>query len=267
MGGMMFITVENVSYQYGEVAALRDVSLALARGSFTAVMGANGSGKSTLARCLNGLLLPTTGRVLVDGMDTREHGYELRQRVGMVFQNPDNQLVAAVVEDDVAFGVENLGVPREEIRRRIDEALAAVGMSEYAHSAPHLLSGGQKQRVAIAGALAMQTECLVLDEPTSMLDPVGREDVMAVVRELHSGGTTIVLITHSPDEAAQAERVVLMAGGAIVREATPRELFGDVATVKRLGLEVPFAAEVAAKLHLDGIITERELVNALCQSK
>lgn len=256
--------------------ALRDVSVQIKRGEFVAVIGTNGSGKSTFAKHLNALLLPTEGDVLVDGISVRDEArvWDIRSRVGMVFQNPDNQIVAAVVEEDVAFGPENLGVPREELQERVDAALAAVDMTAYRKHAPHMLSGGQKQRVAIAGVLAMRPECIVLDEPTAMLDPRGREEVMRTVQVLHDErGMTVVYITHFMEEAAQADRILVMIKGELVMDGTPREIFSDVARLKELGLDVPVASEVAHDLRAAGlplredIITDEELGEALCQYK
>lgn len=254
--------------------AIRDVSVQIKRGEFVAVIGTNGSGKSTFAKHLNALLLPTEGDVLVDGISVRDEArvWDIRSRVGMVFQNPDNQIVAAVVEEDVAFGPENLGVPREQLQERVDAALAAVDMTAYRKHAPHMLSGGQKQRVAIAGVLAMQPECIVLDEPTAMLDPRGREEVMQTVQTLHDKrGMTVVYITHFMEEAAQADRILVMIQGELVMDGTPREVFADVDRLKELGLDVPVAAEVAHDLRAAGlplredIITDEELGEALCQ--
>lgn len=254
--------------------AIRDVSVQIKRGEFVAVIGTNGSGKSTFAKHLNALLLPTEGDVLVDGISVRDEArvWDIRSRVGMVFQNPDNQIVAAVVEEDVAFGPENLGVPREQLQERVDAALAAVDMTAYRKHAPHMLSGGQKQRVAIAGVLAMQPECIVLDEPTAMLDPRGREEVMQTVQALHDKrGMTVVYITHFMEEAAQADRILVMIQGELVMDGTPREVFADVDRLKELGLDVPVAAEVAHDLRAAGIplrediITDEELGEALCQ--
>lgn len=230
---MAFIEIEHLSHVYhvgeeGERRALDDVSLAIERGEFVAVLGSNGSGKSTLAKHLNALLLPTEGVCRVDGIDTREEAevWRIRQKVGMVFQNPDNQLIAAVVEDDVAFGPENLGVPSAEIRRRVDEALAAVNMTPFRSYAPHLLSGGQKQRVAIAGTLAMQTEAIVFDEATAMLDPEGRAEILSIVKRLHEEQQiTVIYITHFMEEAAAADRVVVLDQGHVVMDAPPRAVF------------------------------------------
>ncbi|MDQ7829486.1 MAG: energy-coupling factor transporter ATPase [Armatimonadota bacterium] len=252
--------------------ALAGVSLTVRRGEYLAVVGPNGSGKSTLARCLNALLRPTAGRVVVDGLDTRdpETVWAVRQRVGLVFQNPDNQLVATVVEEDVAFGPENLGLPPAEIRRRVDEALRVVEMLPYRRHAPHLLSGGQKQRVAIAGILAMRPQCIVLDEATAMLDPRGRAEVLATVRRLReAAGIAVVHITHHMEEAVRADRVVVLDGGRIARAGPPREVFADPEALRRLRLVPPPVLELgwalrAAGVALDGPpLTVEELVAAL----
>lgn len=271
------IEVNHLSHLYvdengNDVRALDDVSLTIRRGEFVAIIGTNGSGKSTLAKHFNVLLQPTGGNVTVCGFDTLddEHIWNIRQHVGMVFQNPDNQIVAAVVEEDVAFGPENLGVPSAEIRKRVDDALAAVKMTEYAEHGPHLLSGGQKQRIAIAGVLAMKPDCIVLDEPTAMLDPKGRLEVLETIHRLNKEeGITIVIITHFMEEAVTADRVVVMKNGVKLQEGTPREIFTQVDTLKDLGLDVPVAAEVASKLIQKGvdipndIITNDELGDAL----
>lgn len=250
------------------------MSLAIRKGEFVSIIGTNGSGKSTLAKHFNVLLTPSKGAVTVLGMDTKDPNnlWDIRQHVGMVFQNPDNQIVAAVVEEDVAFGPENLGVEPSEIRRRVDEALASVNMTDYALHSPGLLSGGQKQRIAIAGVLAMKPDCIVLDEPTAMLDPVGRKEVLETVHRLNKEeGITIVYITHFMEEAVTSDRVVVMKNGKLLHDGTPREIFSQVPMLKELGLDVPVAAEVAAKLRLDGvslsneIITEEELGDQLCQ--
>lgn len=236
-------------------AALKDVSVSIERGSFVVVLGHNGSGKSTLAKHMNAVLLPSGGAVYVEGMDTRDEAclLEIRRRVGMVFQNPDNQIVANVVEEDVAFAPENLGVPSEEIRRRVDDALTAVGMEKFTRHAPHLLSGGQKQRVAIAGVIAMRPDCLVLDEATAMLDPIGREKVMRTVHRLNDDyGITVVQITHYMEEAATADRVVVMSAGRVVMEGTPKEVFRNVEELRALHLDVPQAAELCHALTAAG---------------
>lgn len=274
---MAFIEIEHLSHVYhageeGERRALDDVSLAIGRGEFVAVLGSNGSGKSTLAKHLNALLLPTEGVCRVDGIDTREEAevWRIRQKVGMVFQNPDNQLIAAVVEDDVAFGPENLGVSSAEIRRRVDEALAAVNMTAFRSYAPHLLSGGQKQRVAIAGTLAMQTEAIVFDEATAMLDPEGRAEILSIVKRLHEEQQiTVIYITHFMEEAAAADRVVVLDQGHVVMDAPPRAVFSHADELRALGLEVPLAVELRDRLRRTGIalpadlLTGAELVAAL----
>lgn len=276
---MAFIELENLSHihhagEEGETAALSHINLSLSAGEFVAVLGTNGSGKSTLAKHLNAILLPTEGICRIDGMDTRDaaHLWDIRQEVSMVFQNPDNQIIAAVVEEDVAFGPENLGVPSIEIHRRVEASLRAVEMTAFRNFAPHLLSGGQKQRVAIAGALAMRTRCLVLDEPTAMLDPAGRKEVLTTVRELHRhAGITIIYITHFMEEAAAADRVLVMEKGRLVEDGPPRKIFQQVEQMKKRGLDVPLAAEIAWRLRRQGIplpediITDEELVTALCQ--
>ena len=235
---------------------LEGIDLTVEKGSFVALLGHNGCGKSTLAKHFNAMLLPTGGTVLVRGIDTtdEEKKYEIRSTVGMVLQNPDNQLVSTIVEEDVAFGPENLGVPPEEIRRRVDDALKAVGMYEYREHAPHKLSGGQKQRVAIAGVIAMQPECIVLDEPTAMLDPQGRREVMQTIRALNrERGITVVLITHYMDEAVQADRVVVMDEGRILMDGTPREVFSRVDDLRRVELDGPQPTELCAALKADGL--------------
>jgi hypothetical protein len=276
---LAFIELENLSHihhagEEGETAALSHINLSLSAGEFVAVLGTNGSGKSTLAKHLNAILLPTEGICRIDGMDTRDaaHLWDIRQEVSMVFQNPDNQIIAAVVEEDVAFGPENLGIPSIEIHRRVEASLRAVEMTAFRNFAPHLLSGGQKQRVAIAGALAMRTRCLVLDEPTAMLDPAGRKEVLTTVRELHRhAGITIIYITHFMEEAAAADRVLVMEKGRLVEDGPPRKIFQQVEQMKKRGLDVPLAAEIAWRLRRQGIplpediITDEELVTALCQ--
>ena len=235
---------------------LDQVNLDIEAGTFVAILGHNGSGKSTFAKHLNAILLPTSGKVYVDGMDTTDEDklLDIRRTIGMVFQNPDNQIVASVVEEDVAFAPENLGVPSEEIRRRVDEALEAVGMTEYARHAPHLLSGGQKQRVAIAGVLAMRPRCIVLDEPTAMLDPVGRREVLDTVCRLQRElGMTVVLITHHMDEAARAQRLVVMDNGHVVMDGPPAQVFQNVVGLRRLGLEVPDSVSLLYELRQAGL--------------
>ena len=247
------------SYQEETIPApvvLDGVDLEIQAGSFVAVLGHNGSGKSTLAKHLNAILLPTGGKVYVDGIDTADEDrlLDIRRTIGMVFQNPDNQIVANVVEEDVAFAPENLGVPPEEIRRRVDDALKAVGMYEYREHAPHLLSGGQKQRIAIAGVIAMQPRCIVLDEPTAMLDPIGRSEVLKTIKELNcASGVTVVLITHHMDEAAQAYRLVVMAKGRVVADGTPKDVFQRVEELKAVGLAVPETTQLLWELRQAGV--------------
>ena len=271
------VIMEGLCFRYSdqEEMVLRDINLKVKKGEFVVIIGHNGSGKSTLAKHINALLVPSLGKVEVMGMDTRDpaKAWEIRQRVGMVFQNPDNQLVAAIVEEDVAFGPENQGVPTAEIRKRVDEALREVGLYEYRTHGPHLLSGGQKQRVAIAGVLAMRPDCIVLDEATAMLDPRGRQEFMEVVRRLNKNeGKTIIHITHYMEEAVQADRVLVMDQGRIVLEGTPREVFSKVNRLKELGLDVPALTELALKLRKKGvqlpeILTEDEMVVELCRLK
>lgn len=253
--------------------ALKDVTAQIKKGEFTAIIGTNGSGKSTLARHLNALLLPTEGELIVEGMRTSDAGrvWDIRQKVGMVFQNPDNQLVAAVVEEDVAFGPENLGVPPEEIRERVDLALEKVGMTSYRKQAPSMLSGGQKQRVAIAGVLAMKPDCIVLDEPTAMLDPKGRKEVMDTIHELNkTEGITIVLITHFMEEAVTADYILVIDRGVLKMEGTPKEIFSQADRVTEIGLDVPVPADLARRLRKKGMavsekcMTDEELGEALC---
>ena len=254
------IQLKNVSFAYEteeeKQLAVRGVDLEIRRGEFLAVVGHNGSGKSTLAKLFNAILLPTEGQVLVEGMDTadEEKVYEIRRRVGMVFQNPDNQIVATIVEDDVAFGPENLGVEPAQIRTRVDEALRAVGMYEYRMYEPHKLSGGQKQRVAVAGIIAMRTDCVIFDESTAMIDPKGRREVLETVRKLNRElGITVVFITHFMEEAALADRVVVMDNGSIASSGTPDEIFSDTALLRRTGLELPPAAQLAQTLRGQGV--------------
>ncbi|HAT4255867.1 energy-coupling factor transporter ATPase [Clostridium perfringens] len=259
-----------------EKVAINHVSMEVKKGEFLVILGHNGSGKSTMAKHMNALLLPSGGKMYVDGLDTSdiENLWEVRRRAGMVFQNPDNQLVATIVEEDVAFGPENLGVDPKEIRERVDDSLKAVGMYEYRKHAPHLLSGGQKQRIAIAGILAMRPKCIVLDEPTAMLDPSGRNEVMKTIKEVNKKfGITIILITHYMDEAAQADRIIVMDKGEKVMEGVPREIFSQVEKIKSIGLDVPQVTELAYELQKEGldisteILNIDEMVNALCQLK
>ncbi len=273
------IVIEGLSHHYGagtdfEVKALDGVDLRIKRGEFLVIIGPNGSGKSTLARHCNGLLLPTAGSVTVAGLDTRDPAniWTIRRTVGMVFQNPDNQIVATVVEEDVAFGPENLGVPTPEIRRLVDEAIALVGLTGFSLHAPHLLSGGQKQRVAIAGALVMRPACLVLDEATAMLDPRGREEVLRTVRELNrKEGLTVIHITHFMEEAVGADRVVVMDRGRVVAQGSPAEVFGLAERLEEIGLAVPQVVEVRRRLEAAGhpvppsVLTVEDLVDHLCR--
>lgn len=259
-----------------EKVAINHVSMEVKKGEFLVILGHNGSGKSTMAKHMNALLLPSGGKMYVDGLDTSdiENLWEVRRRAGMVFQNPDNQLVATIVEEDVAFGPENLGIDPKDIRERVDDSLKAVGMYEYRKHAPHLLSGGQKQRIAIAGILAMRPKCIVLDEPTAMLDPSGRNEVMKTIKEVNKKfGITIILITHYMDEAAQADRIIVMDKGEKVMEGVPREIFSQVEKIKSIGLDVPQVTELAYELQKEGvdisteILNIDEMVNALCQLK
>ena len=268
------IRAENLRHVYksssGDKVALDGVSFSIGAGEFVAIIGTNGSGKSTLAKHFNALLLPTDGKIFVDGLDTSDEKnlWRVRENVGMVFQNPDSEIVAAIVEDDVAFGLENLGIAPEKIRERVDLALDAVNMNDYKKFAPSKLSGGQKQRIAIAGVIAMQTKIIVFDEPTAMLDPQGRREILEMVKRLHAQGKTIIYITHFMEEAAAAQKIFLMDGGRIIREGTPREIFTDVKEMKRLGFNAPVAAELAERLRRKGfklpkkILTAEELADA-----
>ena len=272
---MYIIRAENLRHVYkspsGDRLALDGVSFSIAAGEFVAIIGTNGSGKSTLGKHFNALLLPTGGKIFVDGLNTSdaENLWRIRENVGMVFQNPDSEIVAAIVEDDVAFGLENLGIEPEKIRERVDLALDAVNMCDYKNFAPNKLSGGQKQRIAIAGVIAMRTKIIVFDEPTAMLDPQGRREVMSMVKRLHAQGLTIIYITHFMEEAAQTQRVIVMEGGRIVRDDTPREIFTDVREMKRLGFDAPVATQLAERLRRRGfklppkILTDDELAEAL----
>ncbi len=274
-----FLKTQELDFVYNQDEAdckqvLFGINLSIRIGEFVAVLGHNGSGKSTLAKHFNAILLPSGGKVYVDGIDTvdEQRLFDIRQTVGMVFQNPDNQIVATVVEEDVAFALENLGVPPAEIRERVDWALKTVGMYEYREHAPHRLSGGQKQRIAIAGVLAMRPRCIVLDEPTAMLDPKGRREIIDTIKALnHDHQTTVVLITHFMEEAVQADRVVVIDKGRILLDGTPREVFSQVDQVKMVGLDVPQATELAHRLRQhgvampEGILTEAECVTALEQ--
>lgn len=273
------IEVENVSFKYTnyeeeEITALDNISLDIKKGEFVVIIGHNGSGKSTLAKHINAINKPNQGAVLVKGIDTKDETrvWDIRQTAGMVFQNPDNQLVATIVEEDVAFGPENLAIPPGEIRRRVDESLEKVNMMDFAESAPHFLSGGQKQRVAIAGIIAMKPEIIILDEPTAMLDPAGRREVMETIQYLNKHeGITIIHITHYMEEAIDADRVIVMEAGDIVLEGTPKEIFSEVDELKRLGLDVPQITELGYELRKEGLdipsglLTSEEMVKALCR--
>ena len=285
---MKMVKAKDLTYEYvrvletdhgtveEKVAALKNVNIEINKGDFVAVLGHNGSGKSTFAKHINALVQPTGGTLWVDDMDTKndELVWEIRQTAGMVFQNPDNQLVATVVEEDIAFGPENMGVEPKEIRKRVDEALATVRMSEYATHTPSKLSGGQKQRIAIAGVLAMKPQCIVLDEPTAMLDPVGRRDVMETIERLNrEEGITMILITHYMDEAVRTDKVFVIDDGDLVMQGTPKEIFSQVETLQKYGLDVPQVTEVAYLLRKEGIdlpadiLTIEEMVGAICQLK
>ena len=285
---MKMVKTKDLTYEYvrvletdhgtkeEKVAALKNVNIEINKGDFVAVLGHNGSGKSTFAKHINALVQPTDGTLWVDDMDTKndELVWEIRQTAGMVFQNPDNQLVATVVEEDIAFGPENMGVEPKEIRKRVDEALATVRMSEYATHTPSKLSGGQKQRIAIAGVLAMKPQCIVLDEPTAMLDPVGRRDVMETIERLNrEEGITMILITHYMDEAVRADKVFVIDDGDLVMQGTPKEIFSQVETLQKYGLDVPQVTEVAYLLRKEGvelpadILTIEEMVGVICQLK
>lgn len=255
------IKLENVSFDYSDGYidsekhdVIKNISLSIEKGSFVTIIGHNGSGKSTLAKLFNAILTPKSGKVIVDGIDTREEEriFEIRQKVGMVFQNPDNQIVATTVEEDVAFGPENLGIQPEEIRRRVKEALETLNMTEYRHHSPSQLSGGQKQRVAIAGVIAMKPECIIFDESTAMLDPQGRKEVLDAINKLKERGMTIVLITHYMNEAVGADRVIVMNDGCIEMDGTPLEVFSKVESLKKIGLDVPQVTELLYRLKLDG---------------
>ena len=274
----IMIKIENVTYEYNSLiddtvqTAVKSLNLEVKKGEFLVILGHNGSGKSTLAKMMNGLLLPTSGEVFVLGMNTtdEEKIWDIRESAGIVFQNPDNQIVATIVEEDVAFGPENQGVPQAEIRKRVDDSLAIVEMTAYKKHAPHLLSGGQKQRVAIAGILAMNPKCIIFDEPTAMLDPNGRIEVMDTIKRLNKvEGKTIILITHYMDEAVEADRVLVMSQGEILMEGTPRQVFSQVEKIKELGLDVPQVTELVYELRKEGfdirpdVLSVEELVERL----
>ncbi len=275
------ISTQNLIFQYPAAEdvkaepAVRGITIEIKKGSFTAIIGKNGSGKSTVAKTFNALLIPTSGAVYVNGYDTKDADrlWEIRQSAGMVFQNPDNQLVSSIVEDDVAFGPENIGIRSEDIRGIVDEALFSVDMYDFRKKAPHMLSGGQKQRIAIAGVIAMKPECIIFDEPTAMLDPKGRSEVMDIIKKLHSEGITVILITHFMEEAADADRIIIMNRGSIAADGAPQEVFSDRETIENAGLRVPMASDIANALRergLDipqGIIDTEELVKAICQLK
>ena len=275
-----FIEVKDLVYTYSKeqgddnlCPAIDHVSIEIKRGEYIAIAGSNGSGKSTLARCLNGLLLPTEGEILVDGMDTNDDDliWDIRKKIGMVFQNPDNQIVSSMVEDEVAFGPENIGIENPELRKRVDNALKSVGMYEYRNREAHKLSGGQKQRIAIAGAVAMRPDCIVFDEPTAMLDPKGRSQVMKVIRELNDQGITIILITHFMEEVAEADRVLVMKSGNLLADSVPEDVFADTNLIESAGLEIPAAVLLRNELIENGIslshevINKDDLVDALCR--
>jgi energy-coupling factor transport system ATP-binding protein len=266
----IMIKIEDVTYEYKSLIddsiqqAVKNISLEVKEGEFLVILGHNGSGKSTLAKLMNGLLLPTMGKVYVMGMDTVDNDkiWNIREKAGMVFQNPDNQIVATIVEEDVAFGPENLGVPPLEIRKRVDEALGIVEMTDYKKHAPHLLSGGQKQRVAIAGILAMEPDCIIFDEPTAMLDPTGRIEVMNTIKKLNKNeNKTIVLITHYMDEAVEGDRILVMEQGEIVMEGTPKEIFRQVEKIKELGLDVPQVTELVYELRKEGLDLKEDVLS------
>lgn len=273
------IDVKDVKYKYESeveedvVYALKGISMEIERGSFVAVLGHNGCGKSTLAKLINAQMIPTEGKITVNGLDTKEENniWEIRKTCGMVFQNPDNQIVATIVEEDVAFGPENLGIPMPELRKRVDEALKTVDMYEYKMHSPALLSGGQKQRIAIAGILAMSPDCILLDEPTAMLDPNGRKEIINTILKLNKAGKTIILITHYMSEAILADKVFVMNDGVVELEGTAKEVFSNVKKIKELGLDVPQVTELAYSLKKDGIeledgiLTIDELVEEICK--
>ncbi|CAL85010.1 ABC transporter, ATP-binding protein [Clostridium botulinum A str. ATCC 3502] len=266
----------NKEYESTQKIALDKVNLTIKKGDFVVILGRNGSGKSTIAKHMNSLLIPSEGKVYVENLDTEnlENTWDIRNKAGMVFQNPDNQIVATIVEEDVAFGPENLGIPQEQIRSRVDESLKKVNMYDYRRHAPHLLSGGQKQRVAIAGVLAMRPECIIFDEPTAMLDPSGRLEVVNTIKEINKKyGITIVLITHFMEEAVEADKVIVMDSAKVIKEGTPKEIFKEVEMMKKIGLDVPQMTEIAHYLRQHNveipsdILTIDEMVDELCQLK
>lgn len=276
---MSFIEIKNLTFEYRSGSedkeakkerAIDGVNLSIDKGEFVAVIGKNGSGKSTLAKMINGILLPKDGSVTVDGMLTEDQDkiYDIRSRVAMVFQNPDNQIVSSIVEDDVAFGPENLGIPPDEIRVRVDEALKSVDMYDYRKKAPHRLSGGQKQRIAIAGAIAMKPECIIFDEPTAMLDPDGKRKVMEIIKDLNAKGIGVILITHFMEEAIKAPRIIVMKKGRIIKDDTPSAFFSDIDAVKNAGMELPVVIDLRRRLNESGIkmdsdiITEEKFIDA-----
>lgn len=275
------ITIKNLVFEYAKEEdgdssrVLKNINLQFEKGSFTAIIGKNGSGKSTLAKNLNGLLVPTTGTVRVKGYNTTDldHIWDIRQTAGMVFQNPDNQLVSSIVEDDVAFGPENLGIEPKEIRERVNKALKDVNMGKFKKKPPHLLSGGQKQRIAIAGVVAMKPECIIFDEPTAMLDPKGRKEIMGIIDELHKEGITVILITHFMEEAVRADRVIILHEGDVLLDGKPRDVFLNCDLIRSVNLDVPLMVELGEKLRKKGIdvppsiITEEEMVDFICQYK
>lgn len=262
------IEVKNLKHIYktvsGEKIALDGINLKISEGEFISIIGTNGSGKSTLAKHFNAILQPTEGKIFVEGLDTTDEKnlWEIRKKVGMVFQNPDNEIIAAIVEDDVAFGPENLGIKAEEIKNRVDLALNEVGMTEFRNFSPSKLSGGQKQRIAIAGAIAMQTKIIIFDEPTAMLDPQGRQEVIKTIEKLHAEGMTIILITHFMDEAAKAEKIFVLEKGKIILSGTPREIFAEFEKIKRIGLDVPVVVEFAEKLRRKGYKIPKKILTA-----
>jgi energy-coupling factor transport system ATP-binding protein len=260
----ILISIQNVSFNYqsekNEKETLKNINLEMRKGDFICILGRNGSGKSTLAKLINGLLIPSEGKVFVNGLDVSENLWKTRQSVGMVFQNPDNQIVASVVEEDIAFGPENLGLPREEIAARIDEALNAVGMIEYKKSPTASLSGGQKQRAAIAGILAMKPQCIIFDESTSMLDPEGRAEVLRAAQKLNAEGITIILITHYMEEAVISNRIIVMNDGEIAADGTPREIFSEVEKIKSFSLDLPPMSELAFELRNLGMSVKRDIL-------